>query len=105
MILRRDDDDKAPRPRRSEDSLTTAVGRVTVVVMLALGGGGAGWLAKDRVASAAPLPTVAVDEQARRDLAVLRAEVTGDLRAIRQQQDAMVETLREMRDEARRGRR
>ena len=108
MILRRNEsEDDPPRDdpprRRNEDRLVSAVGRVTVAVMLALGGGGAGWLAKDRVAQAAP--PAAVDEQARKELAVLRAELSGDLRVIRQQQDSMAETLRELRDEARRLRR
>ena len=55
----------------------------------------------------------AVVDQAARDAAreasasvvLLRAELSGDLRAIRQQQDQMSETLKELRDEARRGRR
>ena len=113
MILRRNEseddpprDDDPPR-RRTEDRLVSAVGRVTVAVMLALGGGGAGWLAKDRVAQAAPQ---AVVDQAARDAAreasasvvLLRAEMAGDLKALRQQQDVMAETLRELRDEARR---
>lgn len=112
MILRRDEsEDDPPRDdpprRRTEYRLVSAVGRVTVAVMLALGGGGAGWLAKDRVAQAAPQ---AVVDQAARDAAreasasvvLLRAELSGDLRAIRQQQDQMSETLKELRDEARR---
>ena len=115
MILRRDESERtthhatirhAVAPRTA---FVSAVGRVTVAVMLALGGGGAGWLANDRVAQAAPQ---AVDQAARdaareaaASVVLLRAELSGDLRAIRQQQEQMTETLKELRDEARRGRR
>ena len=104
MILRRDDD---PTPRRrTEDRVVSAVGRVTVAILLALGGAGGGWMAKDRVAQASPPSAV---DQAARDAAreaaasvvLLRAELSGDLRAIRQQQEQMADTLKELRDEAR----
>lgn len=104
MIPRRDDE-TTPR-RRTEDRMVSAVGRVTVAVLLALGGAGGGWLAKDRVAQAAP---AAVDQAARdaareaaASVVLLRAELSGDLRAIRQQQDQMADTLKELRDESRR---
>lgn len=114
MIQRRSDEDDPPHRRRSGDShsLTTAVGRVTVAVMLALGGAGGGWLAKDRVAQASAPSQNSVDQAARdaareaaASVVLLRAELSGDLRAIRQQQEQMAETLKELRDESRRGRR
>lgn len=97
--------------RRRADSWQASLKRIVALLgVLASGLGGGAWYAKTSNATAqqaAAVDTTAREEAQRvkQDLAVFQAEMKGDIRILRQQQDQIIETLREMRDDVRRGQR
>lgn len=93
--------------RRASDRASASIARVVMGVLALAGTSGGTWVLQERLSTQAS--ATAVDERAReearaarQDLAVFKAEIGGDVKAIRQQQDQMLETLRELRDAARR---
>lgn len=88
--------------RRRSDTVQASALRVTMGVLALVGASGGTWVVQERISGQ---QAAVVDQQARTDIAVLKATVEGQLMAIRQAQEQMNETLRELRDEARRARR
>jgi hypothetical protein len=81
------------KPQRRGRDITEA-GRIAAIIAGLLTGGGGVWYARGAVA-----PPTAVDVEARHGVAVLKAEIAGELRLIRQQQEVTAGVVKDMNDE------
>jgi len=91
--------ERAHHPKRREsDRISSSATRIILALIALLGASSGGYLVRDRVASATT-GTVAIDHDARADLKLLRAEIGGDVKLIRQQLEQIIEDQKEERQE------
>lgn len=87
--------------RRRSDRMSASATRIILALIGVIGAGSGGYLVRDRVVAAAPptLVTAAVDQEARTEIRLLRAEISGDLKLINQQLGQLIKAQEEDRAE------
>lgn len=92
--------ERAHHPKRREsDRISSSATRIILALIALLGASSGGYLVRDRVAATTPTIQPSVDHDARADLKLLRAEIGGDIKLIRQQLEQIIEDQKEERQE------
>ena len=84
--------------RRETDRLSSSATRIILALIALLGASSGGYFVRDKVASATT-GTATVDLEARADIKLLKVEIAGDIKLIRQQLEQIIEDQKEERQE------
>ena len=93
------DHERSHHPKRREtDRLGSSATRIILALIALLGASSGGYLVRDKVATATT-GVATVDHEARSELKLLKVEIGGDIKLIRQQLEQIIEDQKEERQE------